>query len=295
MFAFAVLLAVSLLPAYLAAVVGPALANMQAPEKQAAFSLWVSRIVIVLTSLGCRSAIGLAFWLRMHVEGMDTVRTQMGSSGRPCIVLANHTSIMDLMLLFTFLPLARVGKVKLLLANDIFDMPCIGRIAVAMGHLPLSVETSEESEENRQCRLLEECLVQGGTYGAWFAEGKRNTDNPRKVGPFEACNLELAVRLDVEVWCFTFVGNEKCWPDDASVGGFPAHLGLCMSRFCDSTRQFLEDAENLAEDADDRTKATRLANNARKEMQSKLDSLLRSMKAPLGGGHIDDDDEGKRR
>lgn len=299
--AFAFFFIVATVPAYLAALVGPAIVGLLSEEKQVVCSPWVSHIVILLTSLGWRFAISMCCWLRIKVEGFDAMRLSMGASGRPCVVLANHTSLLDTIMIISFLPLARVGKVKLLIANDIFEKPCIGRMATVMGHIAATLQSSDDkveivrdgSEEGNETsegsqrtqRPLDEYVTNGG-WACWFTEDSPNSDDSSKVGQFSASGMALAVRIDVEVWCFAFVGNSVCWPQAETIGGLPARLGLSVLRLCESSHQFLEEAESLPENADEIAKASHLADAARGEIQSGLDGLVKSFsgKRKNGGG-----------
>jgi len=269
---FAFTLATCTVPAYCVAVVGPAVAERMPEEMQEVATEIVNRVVISVCAMGWRVALVLCFWIGIRIEGAEAMRVNMGSTGKPCIIVANHTSFLDTVLLVAFMPLAKVGKVKMMASSHLLEMPCIGRIVSAMGHLDVPSESTEELMAERQ-QILEDHLRRGGIAG-WFPEGKMNPGDTHKVQTFRADGMAMAVRVDVEVWCVAFVGNSRCWPRKAAVGGFPSRLGASIFRLCDSTHGLLEEAA-LPEGADDeQAKSTYLANRAQAEIKTKVFALV---------------------
>merc|ERR1712085_165259 len=99
---------------------------------------------------------------------------------------------------------------------------------------------------------------------------------------------QLAVRHDVEVWCFALVGSADCWPVAASFGGCASRIGISAFRLCDSSSQFFEDCTTLPDGADEAAKAKHLVDTARTDIQARIDDLLSHF---ARGNRLDDDDD----
>eukprot|EP00927_Polykrikos_kofoidii_P054217 TRINITY_DN48672_c0_g1_i1.p1 TRINITY_DN48672_c0_g1~~TRINITY_DN48672_c0_g1_i1.p1 ORF type:complete len:311 (+),score=37.75 TRINITY_DN48672_c0_g1_i1:67-999(+) len=240
----------------------------------------LSRAVILLTCLVWRLTLALACWIRWRTDGVRQFRSELGSSGRPCILLANHVSFLDTILAVSLVPLAHVSRVRMMAADRILSMPILGTIAKAMGHIRTppkelldNAEYLKQVEES--LRELDKHIVAGGI-AAWYPEGRMNLVDPLKVQAFRAGGLAVAVRHDVEIWCIASVGNSICWPRTSALGGRPCKIRSRTFRLCESSHLFLRDAPSspsgIAADAD-RAKALYLAQAAQKAVQEAVDEL----------------------
>merc|ERR1712196_3022 len=89
--------------------------------------------------------------------------------------------------------------------------------------------------------------------------------DPCELQQFRAGGFAIPEEVDCEVWCIAFVGNSKCWPRDAAIGGFPCRIAVKLSCLCASSACFLKDA-GLA-NADSRERQLHLARFAQERVQ----------------------------
>jgi len=231
------------------------------------------RAVLVSTGLAWRATLALCCWVRTKVDGLSEFRSTLGASGRAQIVVANHLSFLDTILLVSFTPVARLAEAKMLVSPHLAKMPFIGPLVLAMGHVQVpfkasgtegGFEVDKELMAVRQ-REMEEHVAAGGIAG-WFPEGTINKGDPREVGLFRAGGFLIPVHLDVEVWCAAFQGNGVCWPRTAAAGGRPARIGVKIVKLCDSSRAFFTSEGNV-DPSDEQAAARFLANKAHDQVQ----------------------------
>jgi len=271
---FNVLLVVATLPAYVIAKVGVMLTACKPFRGNSCRR----RAVLVATCLAWRVVLSCCCWVRVHAEGIRSLRRELGASGRPAVIVANHASFMDTILIVTMLPLAKIARIRMLVSAHLLKMPFLGTIVQAMGHQAVpfksggvdgGFEIDKELMAVRQ-RELEEHVAQGGMAG-WYPEGTMNRGDGREVGTFRAGGFALAVHLDLEVWCVAFQGNAACWPRTAAVGGRPSRIGVRIFRLCESSHAFITQAGISLED--ERAASIHVANSAHRGIQSLVDEL----------------------
>eukprot|EP00416_Gambierdiscus_australes_P024019 CAMPEP_0171074246 /NCGR_PEP_ID=MMETSP0766_2-20121228/12014_1 /TAXON_ID=439317 /ORGANISM="Gambierdiscus australes, Strain CAWD 149" /LENGTH=286 /DNA_ID=CAMNT_0011531015 /DNA_START=53 /DNA_END=913 /DNA_ORIENTATION=+ len=236
------------------------------------------QIVLVCTCLMWRTVMFCSCWVQTNVEGLSEFRSTLGASGRPAVIVANHGSFMDTILIVCFMPLAGIAKIKMLISSHLHKMPIIGTIAQGMGHMTVpfkasgadgSFELDKEKMAERQ-REMELHVASGGLAG-WFPEGTMNRGDPREIGIFRAGGFVLAVHVDVEVWCVAFHGNTACWPRTAAVGGRPSKIDVKICKLCDSSWAYVR--EGKVDLGDERAASMHLANGAHAEVQKAITEI----------------------
>jgi len=268
----------SLLP-YTIALCGCCLGMCLPRGCQKAYNTSLSRLLLRLTGFCWRAALLCCCWIRFEELDLqdadtDSAKERIGSSGRPVVVVSNHTSFMDVLFLTSQFPLSPLGKVKMFVSGHVFKMPVFGRLTTGMGHLAVpfksnstgAFELDKELLAQRQ-ELMEEFLHEGGI-PAWFPEGTVNRVNPYELATFRAGGFKLAVENDVEIWCIVHCGNATCWPPSAPVGGRPARIGYTITRMCRSSHEFLDEHARHEE-----SKTVYLANYTKGHVQTLLDKL----------------------
>jgi len=268
--------------AFVLAAGGNAVIVKMAKEKQEAARKTLAEAVVIITCLAWRFATMVCCWIQIRADGLETFRSEFGSSGRPCVMLSNHVSFMDVILNVVLSPLSQVGKVRMLVSGHVFKMPAIGTIVKGMGHFKVPFKASDTNSKDFtvdkealaiQMKLLDAHLKAGGN-AAWFPEGAINTGDPHKVQMFRAGGFAPAVQNDVELWVLTSVGNSYFWPKKASVGGRPCRIGYKIFKICDSTEAFLADVK-AGDDGDAlRAKTMWMANHLQQKVQDTVDELL---------------------
>merc|ERR1711997_705314 len=117
----------------------------------------------------------LCRWVRLDLEGFDKLNSRLGASGRPCVITANHTSFMDIILTVALAPACHVGGMKMLVSNHVMKMPCLGQIIQAMNHVVVpfrkigsELELGEEAMATdkelmvKRMQVLEDHVAEGG-------------------------------------------------------------------------------------------------------------------------------------
>lgn len=256
----------------------PIVSLLDASQREAAKD-GLAEATITLISLAWRLALAVCFWVDVQYDSLSEFRRQVGSSGRPCVLLPNHVSYMDIVLAVTCLPLSKVGKVKMLMMEDIYSLPLIGKIAEAMGHIPITFKpdtsggyTVDKDVVAKKMDEMSRHFAKGG-YGGWFPEGQLNRSDVQKTGLFRAGGFSLCVKNDVEVWCLAGIGASTFWPRRAAVGGRPCHIGYKMVKVCDSSHEFLAGVTATGDKDLERAKAEHMANRVQEKMQAALDEL----------------------
>lgn len=273
-FCFNLLLVVFTLPPYLIAKFSVLSARVKPMHSRS----WRRCAVLVSTCLAWRIALFCCCWIRTHVEGLAAFRSALGKSGRSPVIVANHASFMDTILLVTFMPLSQMAKIKMFISSHLLNMPLLGTICEAMGHMavPFTSGDSREFKVDKEkmaerMRELEAHVASGGCAG-WYPEGTMNRVDTRDVQIFRAGGFVLAAHLDVEVWCVAFQGNTVCWPASAPVGGRPARIGVKISQLCESSHVHIADGKT--DPCDERAACLCLSNSSRERVQQAVSQLV---------------------
>jgi len=230
-----------------------------------------------MTGLAWRIVLGLCCWIRVNKDGFSEFKS-MGSTGRPIILVSNHASFMDTILLVALFPLSQLGKVKMFVSSHLLKMPLLGTICYAMGHLavPFKAKGSEggfELDKDLMAKRQEqlEQHVSRGNIAGWFPEGTMapTGDPNNSTGQFRAGGFTLAVHVDCEIWCCAYHGITKCWPTKAAVGGNPASIGVKFFKLCDSSKAFAaENGKDTEKDA-----SIFIANSAQAKIQAAVTAM----------------------
>eukprot|EP00747_Dinoflagellata_sp_TGD_P213290 gnl/TRDRNA2_/TRDRNA2_86266_c0_seq1.p1 gnl/TRDRNA2_/TRDRNA2_86266_c0~~gnl/TRDRNA2_/TRDRNA2_86266_c0_seq1.p1 ORF type:complete len:305 (-),score=73.11 gnl/TRDRNA2_/TRDRNA2_86266_c0_seq1:70-984(-) len=244
--------------------------------QQDAFRKWISNFVIKMTCITWRMALAVCFWVQVRVDGLEDFRAAMkAKSGKPRIVIANHTSFLDTILCVILMPLAEVGQTRIFASATLLKMPVVGGLIKAMGHMTVPFKASAESKDFTidkeamavEMQKLEDHVREGGV-AAWYPEGTMNRTDSTQVQTFRAGGFTMATKVDCEIWCIAYVGNSVCWPPKAPIGGFASHIGIKIFRLCESSKTFLGDT------GDEREQCLKIANTAHDEFQKKMDALV---------------------
>jgi len=237
------------------------------------------RAVFVMACLGWRLALVLSCWVRINVQGLREFRRSLRNANRPVIVVANHTSFLDTIVLVTCFPLGAVWKVRMFISSHLMKMPVLGSINIAMGHLAVPFKASADSDSFELDKELMaermkqyEDYVRKGGFAGWYPEGRINPGDSLELQQFRAGGFSVAVNIDVEVWTVAFLGNGVCWPKSSPVGGFPGRIGIRIERLCESSlKEFCRDANGGA--IGSRDASIKIANEAQRRIQSSLNSM----------------------
>jgi 1-acyl-sn-glycerol-3-phosphate acyltransferase len=276
---FALFVLSSLIPPWLTAALGEFWVQFAPADKQADRRKTLAKVVITVLAVCWRCALMLSCWIRIDMDGVDTLRRELGSTGKPVCVVANHCSFFDIFMAVTLQPLSKVGGFKMIVSSHVLKMPVIGRVATACGHLAVpfkdadGTSTNFEVDKDKLAIVMQdfEEHLKSGQCCSWFPEGTVNKGDCAKVQQIRAGGLGIAVRNDAEIWVCTFVGNAISWPKNAPIGGIPAHIGVRAFCLCKSSKELLADPKS---GDDERSRCIFLADLLQSKMQSVIDEFV---------------------
>jgi len=279
-FGFAVIWILCLIPVLLVLAFGllPLLCTCGNARK-CCFSALNKMMVAVFTAI-TRFALFLCCWIRIDARGFGDLGQRIGKSGRPALIISNHASFLDILLIITLLPFATVLNVKMLVSFKLFKIPVLGGLIYAMGHLSVRntrktdnvLRKTQTSKSN--AHVAEEFVehLEAGGCGGWFPEGLVNFGNTHQVQLFKKGGFAPAINVDVELWCVSFVGNAVAWHGKGAPGK-PARIGASITCLCDSTHAFLAQA-GLSLENDKDACLLSLAGHSQALVQKGVDDLV---------------------
>lgn len=240
------------------------------------------KLAVVVKTVACilwRAVLAVCFWIEIDWEGLETIRTEMGKTGKPIGLIGNHTSFFDVFISVAMCPLSEVGKAKQIISTMVMKLPIMGYICQTMLHLPIPFKNDAgdsktfEVDKDKLAKIMEEyeAHLKSGGFCAWYPEGQVNRAECSKLQQFRAGGYGIAVRNDIELWCATFCGNAVTWPYYEQMGGHPAKIGVKVWRLCESTKEWL--AKN-APGKTGRDAEIFFADHTQTLIQAELDKLL---------------------
>lgn len=236
-------------------------------------------------------------WIRFDCDGLKEFQSAMSAkTGKPCVLIQNHTSFLDAFIALICMPISTTGRVRALASDHLFKMPVLGTIITAAGHLCVPFKTQathavdpkfktqgsladfsvDKDALEKVMEKFEEHLKKGGV-GAWYPEGRMNP-NPSALQTFRAGGFKVATKVDCEVWCLVCYGNDACWPRKETLGGNPCKIGVKMFKLCDSTFEYCKMA-NIDDSEDHKHQNLYIANSAQARMQNEYDLMRHKFKA----------------
>jgi 1-acyl-sn-glycerol-3-phosphate acyltransferase len=229
----------------------------------------------VLTALAWRCVFACSFWIREEIDGLQELRTELKASNTGAVIIANHLSFLDTILLVALMPVTEISRVKMFVSSHLLKIPLLSTIVKAMGHLVVPFKSAAEGKfevdkdlmAERQAML--ETHVKAGGIAGWFPEGAMNPgENALEVAQFRAGGFSLAVNVDVPIWCVALVGNDRCWPRRAALGGRPSRIGVKVFKLCDHSTELAAKGGDSQRD-----QQVYLADLAHQKIQEAVDEL----------------------
>jgi 1-acyl-sn-glycerol-3-phosphate acyltransferase len=137
------------------------------------------------------------FAVRVEVEGAANV------PGGPAVYAANHTSTLDILVVFGYLPV----DFRIVFKQSVGFIPILGWSIWLGGHVPI-----DRSHPFRARKSLERAArrIAGGTNVVLFPEGTRSPDG--RIGLFRRGSFSLAIEAGVPVVPVSLVGVKAVVP-----------------------------------------------------------------------------------
>lgn len=150
---------------------------------------------------------------RVTVEGAESVDWE-----QPCLIVANHRSIIDICALYVAVPV----PLRFILKEELGRVPFLGGYARAMGMVFLRRRASHRTAANLDSAGN---LLRDGNSLCAFPEGSRGHDDT--VGRFRGGAFHVAVETGVPVVPVSLTGTGDILP----AGGFQVRPGRIHVRF----------------------------------------------------------------
>ncbi|MGH9506436.1 MAG: lysophospholipid acyltransferase family protein [Terriglobales bacterium] len=151
--------------------------------------------------------------IRTEVSGLEHLIRD-----RPCVLVCNHASYMDIPVVFARLPV----EFRILAKEGLFKFPFLGWHLRRSGHLPVARGTAAGAMKS----LLRAAEVVRRQHSVFiFAEGGRSMDGP--LQPFLPGAFFLAIRAQVPVVPLVLSGTRAVLPPH-SMDLHPGRVGLAI-------------------------------------------------------------------
>lgn len=174
--------------------------------------------------------------VKKHAASLDW--SAVGRSGRPVMLLINHTSLFDFSALCLLVPWDLLVDARVVVSSKLLKIPLFGSVSKHGEAIPVFFKAHEDGvpsamqnqadfsvareRAHETTDAMAAHLARGGTL-ALFPEGNINRA-PSKLLPFRRGAFQLAHQHDVELWGLALDGCDTVWPVDEAVGGAPADV-----------------------------------------------------------------------
>lgn len=139
----------------------------------------------------------LPFW-DIQVRGLDKIRP-----GRTYIVVSNHQSLLDILVVVLSLPF----HFKFIAKRELFWIPFFGWHLFLAGYIPLK---RGDAESGRRCLEKARSWLVRGVSVLFFPEGTRSPDG--RIHEFKAGAFKLAQETGVEILPLVIQGTREAIP-----------------------------------------------------------------------------------
>lgn len=157
--------------------------------------------------------------------------------GKSYMLIANHTSMTDIMLMLTIMknPFVFVGK------KELARFPIFGFF-----YRKTSIMVDRSSSKSRQQAYKEaQERLQRGMSICIFPEGAAVTDKDILLDRFKDGAFRLAIEHQIPIVPITFADNKRRLPYDDIFSGAPGKMRVKVHRFISTASLTLEDKEDL--------------------------------------------------
>ena len=235
-------------------------------------------------------------WIRIECEGLEAGwGRKLGASGKPVLIVGNHTSFMDTLLFASQIDFSTISQLATLANSQLFKIWFLGTVMRGVGHMPVHFkkvesETDFSTDPTKKDTLLSSIERHVVTHHGWvcmYPEGQIHrgfgSHNTGTLQPFRIGGLQMALQYDMELWAWVTKGNNDCWPRTA-IGGLPSKISarlipIAPSGSLDLMRELDQNAPLEYGPDELRGRVPVLAAHLQHLMQSALDDLYHKEKA----------------
>ena len=128
----------------------------------------------------------LSPWVDIELQGLKNT-AELGASGRPVLMIANHTSFFDTLLFAAFVPVFTLGRFRTLANSTLFELPLLGTILRSVGHIPVHFRRAEEADDfstepEMKASMMSRLDDHVRQHGGWVCMVRRRRRRRRKRG-----------------------------------------------------------------------------------------------------------------
>lgn len=176
----------------------------------------------------------VGFIMRLQVHGRGRY------PAKPCIVVCNHFSQIDIIVLLALLP----PKYHIVSKKEVARMPIVGGI---LKRLHMYFDRSDPKSRSSIMKKMEAELARGFTI-AVFPEGTRNR-GPQLLRPFQKGAFELAHRAQVSIAPLTIIDTFHRGPAALGFAAYPGKIRCVLGHPINQTgpQQSLQQARDTIE------------------------------------------------
>ena len=156
-----------------------------------------SNLLVTTGRIWSRSMLA-ATGVRVTFHGIDNAYRHS-----PCIFISNHQSIVDIWVMFSFVP----PETRFVAKQELFRLPFLGWVLRASGCI--AINRGRRAEAIRSLRIAGE-RVRTGCSVVLFPEGSRSDDG--RLGPFKKGGFHLALQAGVPVVPVAITGSFDVMP-----------------------------------------------------------------------------------
>lgn len=138
---------------------------------------------------------------RLHVEGLKNIR-----KGKPYVIIANHQSMLDILVLLAAVPL----DFRFIAKQELFSLPFVGWHMTFADYIPI-VRNAPSSR--RKAILEAEKRLRKGASLLIFPEGTRSPDGVMR--PFKLGAVKIAQKLGIELLPVVIDGTGLALPKNS--------------------------------------------------------------------------------
>lgn len=136
--------------------------------------------------------------IKIKAEGMENL-----APGGNYVFASNHTSALDIPVLFTLLP----SNFRWIAKNELFKIPLFGNAMTSLGYIP--IDRSDNRAAMRSISRAAERIAAGASV-LIFPEGTRS--DSRKLLPFKSGGMALPIRARAQVAPMAILGAAAALP-----------------------------------------------------------------------------------
>ena len=153
----------------------------------------------------------LSPWIRISAAQLEAFE-RIGSSGKPVMIIGNHTSFVDTLIFTIYAPYSKIVSFRTLAARSLFRLPLLGTIMRSVGHIPVHFANPEKAnsfsvDKQRSQAMMKavEDHIESGGYISMFPEGQVNRGDSSVLQSFRRGGFGFVyMHLPVPV-CHTWI------------------------------------------------------------------------------------------